>query len=424
VRRRIAWATVTVAITGILVLGVPLAFVGRQVVRNDELRRLDREASSIAFAIDDDFEHARPIDSTLLTALAGTDRFVIVREASGHIASGGAHLTGQTISATVPVEQHGTITVFTSASDTNRRVATAVLVIAGLSVLGVIAAIGLAMFVARRLGRPVADLARVSERLGSGDFSVRAPRSGVPELDAVADALDHSAERIDELVRNEREFATNASHQLRTPLTALRLRLEELGLSRDDDVRQEAEAALAQTDRLASTIEELLALARDHAGSVRHPVDVAALVKERTASWQGTARRSRRVVEVRADGPLVVQSSASALAQAIDALIENSLRHGKGTVRVEARSHSHHVEITVEDEGAGIPPSSVGSIFDRHVSLRGGSGVGLALARALVEASGGRLDLVRPQPPRFRVLLPLQADDEIVEGAMPTREIF
>jgi signal transduction histidine kinase len=98
--------------------------------------------------------------------------------------------------------------------------------------------------------------------------------------------------------------------------------------------------------------------------------------------------------------------SEPALEQTLDALIENALRHGEGTVHVTVRGHEHHVEVTVDDEGAGIPPSAVGSVFDRHVSLHGGTGVGLALARALIEASGGRLELVRAQPACFRVLLP------------------
>jgi signal transduction histidine kinase len=423
-RRRIAWATVTVAITGILVLGVPLVFVARQVVRNDELRRLDREASAIAFAIDDDFEHQRAIDHDLLTTLGGRERYILVREASGNVARGGPHIAGDTLSTTLPVERHGSVTVTISARDTNRRVVTAVFVIVGLSALGVIAAIGLAIVVARRLGRPVADLARVSARLGAGDFSARAPRSGVPELDLVADALDQSATRIDELVRTEREFATNASHQLRTPITALRLRLEELTTVSDPDIRREAEAALVQADRLGTTIEELLALARSHAGVARQPVDVAALVRERATSWQGNARRAHRTVEVDAGEACVVEASASALSQAIDALIENSLAHGRGVVRVAVRPHPQHVEITVEDEGAGIPPDAVASIFERHVSLRGGTGVGLALARSLVEASGGRLDLERPSPPRFRVLLPMQpVDDGVTPRGGAAREV-
>jgi signal transduction histidine kinase len=408
VRRRIGWATVTVAVTGILVLGVPLAFVARQVVRNDALRRLDREASSVAFAIDDDFEHRRALDRALLDALAGDDRRIVVRRADGQVVEGGARLDGRTLSASVPVEQHGSVTVYVDARGTDRRVVTAVLVIAGLSALGVAAAMALAVLVARRLGRPVADLAQVSARLGAGDFSVRAPRSGVAELDAVADALDHSAERIDELVRAERDFTTNASHQLRTPLTAVVLRLEELSASTDPDVRREAEAALAQADRLRTTIDDLLAFARQHEHAPRSAFDARALVAERVESWRETARHSGRAITFDAPGTgdCCVMVAAPALAQAFDALVDNALRHGGGTVHVVVRRRDQHVAITVDDEGAGIPDVAVASVFERHVSLAGGTGVGLALARTLVEAEGGRIELVRARPARFRVLLP------------------
>jgi signal transduction histidine kinase len=406
VRRRIVLATVTVAVVGILVLGVPLAFVARRVVRDDELRRVDREAASVAFAIDDDFEHQRPIDQNLLNALAGSDRTIIVQPSGQPEVRGGAHLTGRTLSGTVSVERHGHVTVVVPAAATDRRVAAAGIVIAGLSALGIVAAVGLALLVARRLSRPVADLARASHRLGAGDFSVRAPRSGVPELDEVADALDHSAARIDELVRAEREFTSNASHQLRTPLTALRLHLEELSAASDPEVRAEAVAALENADRLGATISDLLAIARSHGSLPAVPTDVSSLVARRVGSWQAVARRAQREIELRADEGCVVPASEPALEQALDALLDNALRHGDGLVRVTVRSHEHHVEVTVDDAGAGIPPGEVGSVFDRHVSLHGGTGVGLSLARTLVEASGGRLELVRPTPATFRILLP------------------
>jgi signal transduction histidine kinase len=409
VRRRIVLATVTVAVVGILVLGVPLVFVARRVVRDDELRRVDREAASVAFAIDDDLEHQRPIDRNLLNALAGSDRTIIVQPNGRPTVRGGEELTGRTLSGTVSVEQHGHVTVLVSAAATDRRAAEAVLVIAALSALGIIAAVGLALLVARRLSRPVGDLARASHRLGAGDFSVRAPRSGVPEVDEVADALDHSAARIDELVRAEREFTSNASHQLRTPLTALRLHLEELSTASDPDVRAEAAAALEHADRLGATISDLLAIARSHGSLPALPIDVSALVARRIGSWQANARRAYRIIEMHADERCIAPASEPALEQALDALLDNAIRHGGGTVRVTVRGHEHHVEVTVEDHGAGIPPSAVTSVFDRHVSLRGGTGVGLALARTLVEACGGRLELVRPQPATFRMILPTNA---------------
>jgi len=405
VRRRIVWASVSVAVAGILVLGLPLALLARRGVRDDAHRRLDREASSVGFAIDDDLEHQRTLDTGLLDRLAGSDRRVRVFLRNGRVVTGGAQLHGRTISGSATVENHGRVTVSVAADDTERRELVAVLVVAGLALAGIAAAVGLALVVARRLGAPVRELARASARLGAGDFSARSSRSGIAELDAVADALEHSATRIDDLVRAERELAANASHQLRTPLTALRLHIEELVATTEGPARDDAVAALGQADRLAATIDEMLASARAHARSGLQRVDVGRLVTERVERWRASARREHRTIELAVTPDAEADVIAPAVAQAVDTLLENALRHGAGTVQVAVDCRSRHVEVVVEDEGAGVPAELGDAVFERHVSLRGGTGVGLALARSLVEASGGRLDLVDPRHARFRILL-------------------
>jgi signal transduction histidine kinase len=399
------WATVTVAVTGILVLGVPLAFLARRGVRDEAVRRLDREATSAAFAIDDDLEHNRSLDQALLERLAGSDRQITVRESNGRVVTGGTAIVGSRIAGSATVERHGRVTVSVAAGPTDRRELVAVTVVAGLAATGIAAAFGLALVVARRLGRPVRELARTSERLGAGDFSVRSPRSGIAELDAVASALDQSASRIDDLVRAEREMATNASHQLRTPLTALRLRLEELVNLTDDAARTEAVSALAQADRLADTIDEMLALARAYSRADLRRVDLGRLVAERVETWRATARRKHRSIELSADAGCEVEGAAPALAQAVDALIDNALRHGAGTVHVAVDRRPRHVEVIIGDDGPGIPEDLADTVFERHVSFHGGTGVGLALARSLVESSGGRLELTDARRARFRILL-------------------
>lgn len=404
-RRRIVWATVSVAVTGILVLGLPLALLAGKVVRDDARRRLDREATSVGFAIDDDLEHNRVLDHALIQQLAGSDREITVRESGGRVITAGTAILGRRIVGSATIERHGLVTVSVPAGETERREVLAATVVAGLAGTGIAVAVGLALVVARRLGGPVRELARASARLGAGDFSVRSPRSGIAELDAVATALDQSASRIDDLVRAEREMATNASHQLRTPLTALRLRLEELASITDEAVREEAVAALAQADRLAGTIDEMLALARAHASADLHPVDIARLVADRAEAWRTTARRQHRSIELRTSPRSDADVAAPALAQAVDALIDNALRHGSGTVHIAVERRPRHVEVTIEDEGSGVPPDAADTVFERHVSLHGGTGVGLSLARSLVEASGGRLELADARRARFRILL-------------------
>lgn len=409
-RRRIVFATLAVAIAGILVLGVPLAVAARQVVRNDALRSLDRQADAVGFAIDDDVEAGRPVAVATLEGFAGTRRYIEVTDPLGRRTTAGRPVVGHSMSTRIELSDRVTIRVTESVAQTNRRVFDAVAVVASFGLAGVLAATVLALLLARRLTRPLDELATASRRLGAGDFSVRVGHHDLPETDAVADALNDSAERIERLVEAERQFSANASHQLRTPLTALRLRLEELASSDHAAVRDEALAALAQADRLETTVDDLLTLARGKPSADRQPADIQALVTTKAAGWRPTfARAARRLVTV--EGPPVwADASVGPLAQAVDALLENALRHGGGAVRIEARAHGDHAELRVADEGGGIAPGQEEAIFARHVSLQGGTGVGLALARALVDAQGGRVDLVQARPAVFRILLPAAAN--------------
>jgi len=410
-RRRIVFATVVVALTGILVLGIPLAVAARQVVRNDALRHLDRHADAIGFAIDDDIEAGRPVDQVTLDRFVEATKYIEVTDLLGRRTTAGTVVTGRSLTTSIRPIDGVTVRVTEPVTATDQRVVRAVALVAAFGFAGILAAAVLALVVARRLTRPLDELAATSRRLGAGDFSVRGVRHGVAETDAVVDALNDSARRIELLVEAERQFSSNASHQLRTPLTALRLRIEELAASDHVEVRAEALAALAQADRLEMTVDELLALARGKQSRDCRPADLRALLSARAAGWATTFERAdRRLVAV--DGPPVwAGASPLALVQVVDALLENALRHGAGTVTVDARAHRDHAELRVSDEGRGIAAGHEENIFRRHISLEGGTGVGLALARALVDAQGGRVDLVQARPAVFRVLLPAAPDD-------------
>jgi signal transduction histidine kinase len=250
-------------------------------------------------------------------------------------------------------------------------------------------------------------MADASRRLGRGDFSARAGRSGVPELDVVADALDASAARIAEMVAREREFSGNVSHQLRTPLTALRLRLEEVA-ALDDPVRrrEEADLALAEADRLDATIGALLQHARGAPDDVAE-IDLDAVVREHARHWERVYRaEGRRLVLDLGLGGGRAGASPAAAGQVLDVLLENALRHGAGTATVTTRPDGRHACMAVEDEGRGVPEDA-GDIFARGSSARAGSGIGLHLARTLATAYAGRLELARPAPPRFELRLRL-----------------
>jgi len=267
------------------------------------------------------------------------------------------------------------------------------------------------MFQARRLARPMQELASAADRLGSGDARPLGRRYGVAELDRVAEGLDGSAERIGDLLAAEREFAADASHQLRTPLTALSMRLEEMMAAADDPavVREEGAAALVQTERLADVVSELLGRTRSPAGGSRKRVSIDDVVAQQVVEWDPAFRRKNRKLEVAGDKNLRAYGRPGTLSQVIATLLDNALLHGAGTVTLRTSRTPKSVVIEVRDEGKGVPPDLVPRIFERNVSGKpGGTGLGLALARSIAAADGGNVVLVRPSPAVFAVFLPRQ----------------
>jgi signal transduction histidine kinase len=242
---------------------------------------------------------------------------------------------------------------------------------------------------------------RGSRRPGEGDFSTRPAPAGIPEVDAAGAALATTAQHLEDLIARERAFTADASHQLRTPLQALRIELEALELR--GDAGPELLAALAEVGHLQATIATLLSVARDvprkHTATAVRP-----LVERVRERWSGPlARHARplRIVE-RAAEP-VVRASGDVVAEILEVLVSNAVEHGAGAVTITLRDSGDWIAIDVADEGGVIPPK-VGDVFARRSG--GGHGIGLALARSLADAEGGRLALTWPGPdPVFTLTL-------------------
>jgi signal transduction histidine kinase len=278
------------------------------------------------------------------------------------------------------------------------------LVIAAVLAAGVLAAV-----MARRAARPVEELAEAAGRLGTGDPRPVGRRYGVTELDQVADGLDSAARRVTHLLTADRELAIDASHQLRTPLTALSMRLEEMIASADDPeiVREEGTAALHQAERLAEVVSQLLSPARRVAAGSAALISVDKVVLEQITEWEPAFRRAGRKMVLIGESRLQAYVTPGGLAQVIATLLDNALMHGKGTVTIRRSQSPRSVVIEVEDEGDGVPAELVSRIFERSVSGRPeGTGLGLALARTMAAADGGRIVLARRKPPVFAVFLP------------------
>jgi signal transduction histidine kinase len=273
------------------------------------------------------------------------------------------------------------------------------------SVLALAAAAGMGLLQAKVLRAPLAGLQRRAETLGSGQKREQLRSSGIAEVDRVAELLERSADRVDRLIAAERQFASDASHQLRTPLTALSMRLEEILQAEDQQtVREEAGSALAQVERLATVVEHLLENVRENnlrAG----PVPLDDVVLQQVVEWEPAFAARQRIVKATGTRGLVALATPNGLSQVLATLLENSLIHGDGMVTVSTRSTGISLVVEVTDEGPGVPAELGARIFERSVSGRKGTGLGLAVARELAEADGGRLELVQQKPAMFALFL-------------------
>jgi signal transduction histidine kinase len=248
-------------------------------------------------------------------------------------------------------------------------------------------------------------LADRAERLGAGESRITPLHSGIAELDQVSDVLSRSAQRLTKSLASERDFAADASHQLRTPLTALLMRLEEIAATDDlDVVQEEANIAIAQVERLTGVVDDLLSRSRRSGDEPRASVSLDSVIAALQREWQPAFEQARRSVRVHGERGLVVNAKPVDLSQVLSTLLENALAHGRGTVDVHARRSGPSVVVEVSDQGEGVPASIAPHIFERSVTTTG-TGLGLALARDLAESNGGRLELIQAQPAIFALFL-------------------
>jgi signal transduction histidine kinase len=293
---------------------------------------------------------------------------------------------------------------------------TLLVVLTSLLALGVATVV--AMFYARRLTQPLEDFAEVAGRIATGDRRPLGRRYGVPELDAVAEVLDAGVSGFNDLLENERRVTTEASHQLRTPLTALSLRLEEILASDDlDEVHAEATAALGQVERLTGVVDEVVGVSRGTRAVAQEPIDLDALVSSQATEWWPAFHAAHRSLVRLGSTGLVARGLPGAQGQALATLIENSLVHGGGTTSLRLRASGSWVVLEVSDEGPGVPAQLETRVFERNVSGADSSGLGLPLARTLVMADGGRLEMLSARPAVFAMFLPAH-DPGRVEPAL------
>jgi signal transduction histidine kinase len=419
-RRRLVYVVAGVASVALVLLAVPLGIALKHSYRDDELLRLQRDTVASTRAIDLGGRASDPLelpasgdsltvydDSGKVVAANGAPRSsplvgealrsgrIVERAGDGTLQAAVPLLAGERVAGAVLAQRDDAVV--------DTRATHAWLAIAGLAAAIIGLAVGAAALAARRLAAPLERLGAVAGRLGEGDFSVRAPTSGVAEADAVARALNATAQRLGDTVAREREFSADASHQLRTPLAALRLELEGIEL---DAPSAEITRALAEVDRLDRTISTLLAAARD-APRDGGSADLDRALREIEERWRGPLAQAGRPLRIRRDaGGRSAQVSEAVLAEVMQALVDNAATHGAGEVTVAVRAVHGALAIDVADEGSGFGEDPERS-FERRSGSGDGHGIGLTLARSLIRSEGGELTISRPgEHPVVTLLLP------------------
>ncbi len=330
-----------------------------------------------------------------------------------------AHGIGDELVVTVPVLEAGSLVgaveVARPLSDVRAQTRSRDLALAGLGLLALVFGITVAALLATRVVRPVRRLGDVARRFGRGDLDVRAPRESIRELGELSETFNAMADALAAHVTAQQEFAANASHQLKTPLTGLQLRLEAIATANGEiDVPDEARKALMDVGRLNALTEDLLQLARATAPVQRgERIELGALVENVVERWTETSSRRAKPLHLELRDAAVVRADPDDLEHLLDNLIDNAMRYSPDGAHIDVEVSGGTV--SVANDGPGIPADEQTRIFERfYRGRRGravapGTGLGLAVVGALAARWGGEVRLVPDVRTRFEVQLPAEA---------------
>jgi signal transduction histidine kinase len=454
VRRRLVFAVVGLVALILVVHDVPLRTHLRRVERDRVVTALERDASTLAAKAQKLLAQPEPASAVTATGItldilvadynASSEALVIIVDRDGgvlaatdpNVAVGQSFLNrpeiasallGNSAVGTRRSETLGQDLVYSSVpvlttdgvigavrltypeSVVNNRVADRLRGLVLLAAISLALAFFAAFVVANSVIRPLRRLRAQSDTIAAGDLSARATVEGPSEVRELAASFNEMATRVEQTLAEQRRFAGDASHQLRTPLTALRLRVEQAlatVVENPDrpatEVADDLEAAVSELERLARLVEQLLALARTEApGSVTR-VDVGEVIAGRIDMWQPLAEERGVALTVMGDTDCAVEAMPGALEQIIDNYIDNALDYAPaGTaITVEIARSTGETTISVIDSGPGMSPTARQRAFDRFwrgtesQNRPGGSGLGLSIVAQLAAASGGRVALL------------------------------
>jgi two-component system, OmpR family, sensor kinase len=331
----------------------------------------------------------------------------------------------------------GAVRVTQSVDAIDRRVRRDVLGLVGIGLIALVLGLAFAWFLAGTLARPLQRLAATARRVEAGDLGARADPEGSSEHREVAHAFNDMTDRLEQVLAAQREFVANASHQLRTPLTGLRLRLEAASLKAGSELSEELDAAEREVDRLARLLTALLTLAREgDRPPAREAVSVAEALERAGSRWADRGTQSGHELRLARSDLSVAAVSDEDLAIMLDNLIENALVYspGGGTITLSCAREGGEIVVGVEDEGPGLRTGEEEQVFERFArgssgQATHGTGLGLAIVATLARRWGGSARIAnRPQVgARAEIRLPaaspgsLQTPNRSLDEALPGR---
>jgi signal transduction histidine kinase len=330
---------------------------------------------------------------------APTDDPIALQALQGNIAQGRHHEGRDVLSTAVPIVRNGrtvgALEVEQSLDAVNDQVRQDVLALIGIGLLALALGLGVAWILAGSIARPLRSLGEAARRRAGGDTEARAPARGSREQVEVAEEFNEMADRLDAALESQRAFVADASHQLRTPLTGLRLRLEAAGVKTTDPaVRRELEAAERESARLEGLVSDLLELASTEQPAAEESADLAAAARDAIERWRGPAGEGGHEIRLDERAAGVVRAGETELAAILDNLIENALKYSPrgSTVTVECAGVDGTGRIAVVSESGPIDPELSRRAFERFYrgsGRRDGTGLGLPIVAALARRRGG-----------------------------------
>ncbi|MDT0184858.1 HAMP domain-containing sensor histidine kinase [Microbacterium sp. ARD31] len=407
-RERLIAAFVALAVGIIALYGIPRAYIVADLIETSETQRVVRLADFLAVLMEER-DSVGDVTEDFLAPLLREGERITYTAPDGAVVSAGAAPAHDDIVSSAETPDGGIVEFSRSADVVSGRVEQAVMPVVVLGIVLMVASAFVAVLLARRLAQPFVRLAETARDMGHGGLRSTEDDLRIPEARAIDSALRSSADTLEQRIRREHEFAANASHQLRTPITALRLELEDLTLwpETPPSVREQLDHAIHEIDRLADAIAHLLQLARGGSPGTDDMRPLDEMILAAAERWSPHARRAGRQIVI-ANAPGALGTVPAPTTQILDVLIHNALTHGRGEVRLRGIPRAGYVAIQVSDEG---PRPHGNAVFERRAEQRtatSGEGIGLALSAELAESLGGHLLLESAPHTTFSLILPVR----------------